>query len=173
MPITIPPPRIPHLPRIFILLFPIGLFVMGLGVSDHVADTGRLGVATVTRHGTEYRTETRTVRRVVKGDVITLQGGTRVVHVPLIVVHADHKTIRVPAHNLPIHHKGGDLQAAIVATPTMPVTVTVYVPTTVYPEAATVTSTVTTTDTTWVPTTVTTTITLPLEPTGGLPTTDD
>jgi hypothetical protein len=110
---------------------------------------------TIIRHGTEYRTRVRTVKRVTRGRVITLPGGTRVVHVPLIIIHTDHKTIRVPAHNLPFRRvaQGGDLQAATVAEPLVPVTVTVYVPS----DPVTVTSVVTTTETvtTWIPTTIT------------------
>jgi hypothetical protein len=114
---------------------------------------------TVTSHGTLYRTQVRTVKRVTKGRVITLPGGTQVVHVPVIIIHTDHKTIRVPAHNLPFRRvdQGGDVQAATVAEPLVPVTVTVYIPSTPVTSVVTTTETVTT----WIPTTIT--ITVPLD----------
>jgi len=108
-------------------------------------------------------TRIRTIKRVTRGRVVTLPGGVRVVHVPLLIVHVDHKVIRIPPHNLPFHRAGPTTHGvtAAVAQPLVPVTVTAYVPTTVFVPT---TSTVTTTDTTWVPTTVTTT--LPLDTSG-------
>lgn len=106
-------------------------------------------------------TQTRTIRRVTRGRIITLPSGTKVVHVPLIIIHTDHKIIRVPAHNLPFKRKGpatGGLTAA-VAQPVVPVTVTVYVPA----EPVTIFQTVT--ETTTVTDIVPTTVTVPLEPT--------
>ena len=109
-------------------------------------------------------TRTRVIRRVTKGKVITLPGGRQVVHVPLIVIHTDHKVIRVPAHNLPIKRASPRAHAltASVPKPSSPVFVTVYVPV-----VSTTTETVTVTsvalDT--ITQTVTVTDTLPLDPT--------
>lgn len=107
-------------------------------------------VVTVTSHGVSVTTRVRTVRRVVHGRVVHVEDKVYVL-VPVIVVHTDHHTIRVPAHRLPIRSA-----AATVADPL--VTVRVQVPTTVF-VPTTVTTTVTQTD--QLPP-VTTTITLPL-----------
>lgn len=114
---------------------------------------------TVVQHGTdtEYLTHTRTVRRVVRGKIVTVQEQSFVL-VPVVIVHADHHKIRVPKHLLPLRSA-----AATIANPK--VTVTVAIP---GPSAApvTVTTTVTSVSTeTLPPVTVTTTISLPLIPT--------
>ena len=120
------------------------------------------GFVTFTKNGTVYRTDVATVTQKVQGRVITLPGGTKVVHVPLVIVHTDHKVIRVPAHNLPIRTVERGLVAATVAQPLVPVTVTVYVPSA--PEVVTSVVTSVSTVTTWIPTTIT--VTLPLNTTG-------
>lgn len=99
---------------------------------------------TVTTRALSVVTSTRTVRRVVRGHVVTLPGGTRVVHVPVLIVRTDHRTIRVPAQTLPVRGNGGGLTAAV----DVPVTVTIRVPivSTVY-VPVTVTSVTTTTET--------------------------
>jgi hypothetical protein len=167
VPLTLNPFGFHRFPRLMLILMPIGMLLVGAGFARLAAPSP--GMVTVTKHGTEYVTTIRTVKRVVHGRVVTLQGGERVVHVPLLIVHTDHKTIRVPAHNLPIHHKGGDLQAAIVATPLVPVTVTVFIPAEPVTLTSFVTATETQTVTDVVPTTITVTLpfTVPIDPTTG------
>lgn len=106
-------------------------------------------------------TDVRTVKRVTRGKVITLPGGTKVVKVPVLIVRTDHHTIRVPAHLVPLKrvYKGGGVASSTVATPTVPVTVTVYLPA----EPVTVTSVTTTTEV------ILSTITLPQLTDGGTP----
>lgn len=117
-----------------------------------------------------YATVTDTIKTrlpgVTKGHVVTLPGGRKVVHVPVIIIHTDHKVIRVPAQNLPFKKTGATTRGltAAVAQPFVPVTLTVYVPTTVYvPVPTTVVTTTTVTDI--VPTTVT--VSVPLDDVGG------
>jgi hypothetical protein len=146
--------QVPRFPKFLVALIPIGMLISGWGLSERVsplsADSG--AVTTITNRGTEYVTRMRTVERKVHGRIVHVEDKVYV-QVPLVVVHVDHRTIRVPAHKLPLRSA-----AAMVASPLVtihiPVPTTVYVPTTIY---ATVTSTVT--STTWVPTT--TTISLP------------
>jgi hypothetical protein len=96
----------------------------------------------------------KTVKRVVRGRILHRNQKVYIL-VPLVVVHTDHHTIRVPAHRLPLH----DASATIV-NPL--VTVYVGVPTTVF-----VPTTVTTTETFVSTLTVPTTITIPLTEGGG------
>jgi hypothetical protein len=131
-----------------------GYALAGINIGSTTA-----GIETLTKNGTLYRT----VTKITKGKVITLPGGTKVVHVPAVVIHARGQIIHVPAHNLKIHRVSriGDLVSALVAEPMVPVTVTVEVPTTVL-VPTTVTETtppVTVTDTI--------TVTVPLTETSG------
>jgi hypothetical protein len=133
---------------------------------------------TLTRAGSTTTipvTHTRTVKRIVKGKVRTLEGGTRVVDVPRVVVlvRSCHRTrqhqcarhVVVPAHRIRLR-AGTVHQLVATAAPLVPVTVTVFVPTTVYQTVTsppeTFTATETTTETTIVPTTIT--VTVPLSP---------
>lgn len=97
--------------------------------------------ATVTQPAqTIVHTHTRVVKKIVRGKVVTLKGGTRVVRVPLVVlrVHNErchpsphHRCVRVvvvPAHTIPL--RAAPIRAAVaVAAPLIPITV--YVPITV------------------------------------------
>jgi hypothetical protein len=128
----------------------------GIAAAGFEPGSTSAGIETLTRNGTLYRTET--VVKKTRGKVITLPGGTKVVHVPTVVIHAHGRRIVVPAHNLPIHRVSRlhGLVTATVAEPMVPVTVTVYVPSepvTVTEPASTVTSV------------ETITVTLPLDPT--------
>ena len=159
MPLTshLKPPWIP-IPVGFVIGV-LGLFLVGLRLATLAAPTpNTIAVDTVTHHGTTYLTRTETVSRVVKGKVIRLPGDKVVLRVPTIIVHTDNHRILVPAHTV----KLPSAQAA-VAQPNLPVTVTVYMPTTVYAAPVTVTSTVT--STVVVPP-VTTTVTIPLQEVG-------
>jgi hypothetical protein len=108
-----------------------------------VAGESPYSSSTATTRLTDTATSVRTIRRVTRGKVVTLPGGTQVVRVPVLIVHTDHHTIRVPAHLVPLKrvHGGGGLATSTVATPTIPVTVTVTVPS----PPTTVTSVTTTT----------------------------
>lgn len=148
--ITITSWHVPRFPKWMVALVPIGMLLVGWGLSERVSPLSAQhnGVETVTRHGTRVVTTTRTVTRSVHGHVIR-QNHKVYVQVPLIVVRTDDHIIRVPAHKLPLRSA-----AATVADPL--VTVHVVVPTTV-----TATETVTTTDV--VPTTIT--VTVPIQQT--------
>lgn len=149
-------PRLLLWPKpINILLIAIGALALGFRAADNIAPTA--SPATIVMPGsTKTEVSVRTVKRIVKGRVV-YRDQKVYVRVPLVVVHTDHHTIKVPAHLLPIRSA-----AAIVASPLVtvyiPVASTVFVPTT-----ETVFSTVTTTETVIVPTT----ITLPLTESGG------
>ncbi len=143
------------------LLIMVGAGFVALGgwhVAEDISHPGAATVVTLTRNGTSYVTETRTVKRVVRGKVHTLPGHQVVVRVPLIVVHTDHHVIKVPAHDVPIKSA-----SAAIAMPNVPVTVYVTVPAEPVTVTSTVVSTVVSTDI--VPTTIT--VTVPLE--GGGP----
>jgi hypothetical protein len=142
---------------VFVALMAVG----GAALAQHLPSTRELGAAvTKTSVGTAYRT----VTKVTKGRVITLPGGTQVVHVPAVVIHAKGRRIIVPAHNLKIHRidRLGGLLNATVAEPLVPVTVTVYVPS----EPVTVTTTETSPAETAFSTT---TVTVPLATTEDTP----
>lgn len=132
-----------------VVLLPLGMLLVGHGLANLAAPTGRVADAVTLSGGTRVVTSVETVTRKVRGRIVRVADKVYV-HVPLVVIHVDHRTIRVPAHKLPLRSA-----AAVVANPL--VTVRVEVPTTVYLPT---TVTVTTTATTWVPTT--TTISLPL-----------
>jgi len=111
---------------------------LGLGVLgwQAAANLGQLGaepglLSTVTERGLTVETQTRIVRRVEQGHVITLPSGVQVVHVPVLLVRTATRTITVPPHNVP-------LVARDRAAPRSVVTVTVTVP---VPVTQTVTST--------------------------------
>lgn len=129
------------------------------------ADTQTIRVPRVSTITTRHvRVRTRLVRRVTRGRVITLPGGQRVVHVPLLIVHTRNRVIRVPAHNLPIRSVSPARAVALITRP-ITVTVTVQVPVTetvTVPTTQTVTVTVTSvaTETTTVLSTVTEPITI-------------
>lgn len=129
-------------------LLPIGMLIAGSAIGDLAAHRGT--AALVTSYGTRTIVKTHTVERKVRGKVVYAHDEV-FVHVPLVLVHVDHRVIRVPAHRLPLGSA-----SATVANPL--VTVSVQVPTTIYlpSDPVTVTSTVTT----QLPP-ITTTITLP------------
>jgi len=142
------------------LPFPINATIIAAGAllvgksaaSDVVAPA--TSVVVQGRTVTDTRVRVKTVKRVVHGKVV-VKNERVYVRVPVVVVHTDHHTIRVPQHLLPLRSA-----AATVADPQ--VTVTVKIPS---PPATpvTVTSTVTSTETEI--SVVTTTISLPLIPT--------
>jgi hypothetical protein len=144
----------PHLP------FPVNATIIAAGAllvgKSAAADVVAPATQTVVEGHTvtDYQTRVKTVKRVVHGKVV-VKNERIYVRVPVVVVHTDHHTIRVPQHLLPLRSA-----AATVADPR--VTVTVEVPGS-SPEPVTVTSTVTSTDTEI--SVVTTTISLPLDPT--------
>lgn len=159
MPHTAPIWQVPRIPKIFTLLFPLGMILIGWGLTDYspLKAENQLGVetTTLTRQGTTS-VSTRIVTRKVHGRLVHVHDKVYV-HVPLVIVHVDHRIIKVPAHRLPLRSA-----AAVVANPL--VTVTAYVPTTVVVpgEQVTVTSTVTSTEVS----VSTITVTLPLNTTG-------
>lgn len=162
MPVTLPQRRGLLVDR---LLIWVGVGFIAIGGWNLAKDVANLGsqtgaVTTITQHGTTLvTTDVRTIKRVVHGRVIHLPGDQVVVRVPMIVVHTDHHTIKVPAHTLPLRSA-----SATVALTNVPVTVYVTMPgPTPDPVTVTVTSTATSTTTELVPTTETITVTLPLE----------
>jgi hypothetical protein len=133
-----------------------GLAILGWQAAANLSNLGiqPAAVATITSH--MVRVETRTLHRVTNGRIITLPGGTRVVHVPLLVIHTESRVIRVPAHNIP-------LKNATLAAPLQPVVITIPVMTTVTLPPVTTTETATTT--------IVSTVTIPLTiPTPSSPT---
>lgn len=114
-----------------------------------------LAPETVVQNGTRTIVSTRTVKRVVHGKVVRRDEKVYI-RVPLIVVHTDHHTIKIPAHNLPLRSAAATIVNPLV-TVYVPVASTVYVPTTVTQTVELPPSTVTTT--------IPTTVTLPLDPT--------
>jgi hypothetical protein len=150
-----------------LLPFPVNAVIIAVGALLVGKNVATSYVApqpqTVVQRGVSTKTETLTVKRKIRGHVIRLKSGLRVIHVPLIVVHTDERVIRIPAHNLPITRRLG----AAVSEADPVVTVTVYVPS----EPVTVTATATTTETvSEPPITLTTTVSVPLSPD---PTTSD
>jgi len=141
----------PRLPLAFnAALIAIGALAIGGKAAIAVAPTP--AVSTIVEPGSTWtQTSVRTVKRVVHGRVIHRDHKVYVL-VPLVVVHTDHRTIRVPAHKLPLRSAAATVANPLV-TVYIPVASTVYVPTTV---------TETTTETDLVVTTVT--VTLPLDP---------
>jgi hypothetical protein len=128
-----------------------GLAILGWQAAANLSNIGikPAGVETITNHA--VRTETRTIHSFIHGRVVTLPGGTRVVHVPLLVIHTDTRVIRIPPHNIPLRN-------ASVAEPTHTVTITIPVTVTQTVQLPPVTTTETRTQTE----TVTSTITIPL-----------
>lgn len=116
---------------------------------------------TLTHTSTDTDTTIRTVKRVTRGRVVTLPGGTEVLRVPTIIVRIKHHKVVVPAHLLPLTRRPGERP---IARPAQPVTVTIYL-TSPAPPAVTVTETSVTTTTE----VIISTITLPLTTTGGDP----
>lgn len=154
MPVASTPWHVPRFPKFLIGLIPLGMLLVGWGLSDHISPlSAETGAVTVTSHGVRVVTSTKMVERVVHGKVIH-RADKVYIQVPLIVVHTDHHVVKVPAHKLPLRSA-----AATVANPLVTVQVavptTIYVPTTIL---STVTSTVT--DLSLVTTTVTASIPL-------------
>lgn len=110
-------------------------------------------VTTITRTGVE----TRVVRRVLRGHVVTVHDKVYV-QVPVVVIRTDHHTIRIPAHKLRLRSASATVADPMV-TVYIPVPDTVYTPTTVTTtvEVPGVPSTITDT--------ITTTVSVPLIPT--------
>jgi len=146
----------PHLP------FPINAAIIAAGAllvgKSAAADVVAPATSVVVQGHvvTEWRTKKQIVKRVVRGRVV-VKNRRVYVRVPVVLVHVDHRTIRVPQQLRPLKNA-----SARVALPLVPVTVTVVVPGP-SPAPVTVTSTVTSTDT--VISVETTTISLPLIPT--------
>jgi hypothetical protein len=150
----------------------VGLVIGGLGLGNSVGSPPS-DAATVTLPGhTVVKHHTRIIRKVVRGRVVTLKSGTRVVRVPLVVIHNErchptpsHHCVRrvvVPAHTIPL--RAAVVQSVAVATPLVPVTV---VETVTDTQTVTVPVTVTTTATTTAdPVTVTVTVSVPISPEG-------
>ena len=142
----------PRFPKpLNIILICLGSLAIGARAADTIPPTPT-DTTTVVAPGRTV-TSTRTVRRVVKGKLVRVDDKVFVT-VPLVVVHVDHRTIRVPAHRLPLRSA-----SAVVANPLVtvyiPVSSTVFVPTTITETLPASTETVT----------IPTTITLPLIPT--------
>jgi len=131
-----------------------GALLVGKSAASDVA-VPATSVVVQGRTVTDTQVRVKTVKRVVHGKVI-VRNERVYVRVPVVVVHTDHHTIRVPQHLLPLRSA-----AATVADPR--VTVTVEIP---GPSSApvTVTSVVTSTVTETLPGT-TITVTVPLIPT--------
>lgn len=121
---------------------------------------------------TIVHTQTRVLTKVVKGRVVRLRGGRRVVRVPVVVIHnlschpdPRHHCVRsviIPAHTIPLRAATVHQAVAIAAVMT-PVTVYATVtspPVTVTLPAITQTQTDTTTETDL----VTVTVTVPIPP---------
>lgn len=155
--------RILYWPKpVNIALIAIGALIIGGRAALMAAPTPTQIVGE--RVVTDWRTvtKTRTIKKLVHGHVVRVDHKVYV-QVPTIIIHTDHRVIKVPAHKLPLRSA-----AATVAQPLVTVYVpvqgdTVYVPTTV---TETVTSTVTDI--------LTTTVSVPLDPTlypttGGTP----
>jgi hypothetical protein len=111
----------------------VGLTISGWQLSAAISSAPTLG-ATITRPGqTQVVTHTRVLHRVVKGRVVTLKSGVRVIVVPRVVIHnlrchptKRHHCVRwivVPAHRVPI--PAAPISAVATAAPLIPVTVTV------------------------------------------------
>ncbi len=142
--------RRPRLPlAVNAVLIAVGALAIGGKAAVSIAPPP---ASTIVEPGSTWtETSVRTVKRVVHGRVIH-ENHKVYVFVPLVVVHTDHRTIRVPAHKLPLRSAAATVANPLV-TVYIPVSSTVYVPTTV---------TETTTETDLVVTTVT--VTLPLDP---------
>jgi hypothetical protein len=160
----------------------LGLMLVGWGVGQKVSSSPPAAV-TLTRAGSIQTipvTHTHIVKRVVKGKVRRLRGGTRVVFVPRVVVlvRGCHRTqqnrcarhVVVPAHRIRLRR--ATIHNAVATAAVLPVTVTIVVPTTVYrtvtSPAQTFTATETTTATSTETDVVTVTVTVPIPP-GGTP----
>jgi hypothetical protein len=118
---------------------------------------------------------THVLRKVVRGHVVTLKSGTRVIRVPLVVIHnlkchptRHHHCVRrviVPAHSIPLRATTAPVAAVAVAAPLVPVTVTITDTQVVTLPVETVTNTTTETSTPD-PVTVTVTVSVPVGDTG-------
>jgi len=143
-----PRPRLPL--AVNAILIAIGMLAVGGRTAIAIAPTPP--ASTIVEPGSTWtQTSVRTVKRVVHGHVIH-ENHKVYVYVPVVIVHTDHRTIRVPAHKLPLRSASATVANPLV-TVYVPVASTMYVPTTV---------TETTTETDLVSTTIT--VTLPLDP---------
>jgi hypothetical protein len=152
----------------------VGLVIGGLGLGNSVGSSPSQA-ATITLPGhTVVEHHTRVIKKVVRGRVVTLKSGSRVVRVPLVVIHNErchptrkHHCVRrvvVPAHTIPL--RAAVVQSVAVATPLVPVTIVETVTDTqVVSVPVTVTNTTTAT-TTADPVTVTVTVSVPISPEG-------
>jgi hypothetical protein len=155
----------------------VALAISGWQLSAAISSAPTLG-ATITQSGaTHVVTHTRLIHKVVKGRVVTLKSGRRVVYVPRVVIHnlrchptKRHHCVRwivVPAHRVPI--RAAPISAVAVAAPLMPVTVYVTLPPTTVTQPVTITETGPI-QTITVPTTITVTCIPPVcLPPGGTP----
>jgi hypothetical protein len=151
------------------LLLPVGGWSLAASISQPPPEFA----ATIIRSGhTQVVTHTRVVKKVVRGRVIRLKGGTRVILVSRVVIHnlkchptRRHHCVRrvvVPAHRIPLR-AATIHQAVAVAAPLVPVTVvlTDFVTETLPPQTVTQTDTATVTETA---PTITVTVTVPSLP---------
>ncbi len=154
----------------------LGLTVGGYLLAGAISQPPAIASTTTLPPHTVVVRHTRVVKKIVRGRVVTLKGGTRVIRVPLVIIHnlkchptRHHHCVRrvvVPAHTIPLRAATPTQAATAVAAPLIPVTVYVTVPVSVPGPTTTVTAppvTVTLpqdTTTVFVPTT----ITVPLQP---------
>jgi hypothetical protein len=151
----------------------VSVLVGGWQLAGAISPTPEFA-ATIIRSGhTQVVTHTRVLKKVVRGRVVTLKGGTRVVRVPLVVIHnlrchptRRHHCVRrvvVPAHTIPL--RAATVRAAVaVAAPLVPVTVVDTVTDFQTVTLPAVTTTQTQTDTTTETSVITVTVTVPLGP---------
>lgn len=146
-------PRFLFWPRpMNLVLIAIGALLLGARAAANVAPTPN--ARTVVQPGeTRTRVSVRTVARKVRGRIVRVHDKVYVT-VPQVIVHVDSRTIRVPAHRLPIR-SGSAVVANPLVTVYIPVPTTVFVPTTVTETAPASTVTIT----------IPTTVTIPLIPT--------
>lgn len=154
-----------------LIMLAIGCALMGIGAANDIASPPPVAVTlpASTRTVTHHRIVV--VRKVVKGRVVRLPSGVRVVRVPRFVVHTvgchrvpDHPCVRrvvVPAQTVRL--RKATIHSAVATAIAVPVTVTVYVPTTVYQTVTEPAVTVTQTDTTTDTQIVTITVSVPAE----------
>jgi hypothetical protein len=153
----------------------VGMTVGGWQLSTAVSSAPTFA-ATITKAGqTQVVVHTRILKKTVKGRVVRLKSGVRVVLVPRVVIknlrchptprHHCTRRIIVPAHRVPIRPTSPVLAAVVVAAPLQPVTVYA----TVTEPAQTVTLPAQTVTQTQINTTTETdvvTVTVPLPPSG-------
>lgn len=153
---------VPYHPRRYpmwmLALLPLGALMFGHGLANLAAPTASRIVLGPGRTHTDFSVSTRIVAKKVRGKLVHVEDKVYV-HVPLVVVHVDHRTIRVPAHRLPL--RSG---SALVANPLVTVYVDVPGPTVFVPTTFTTTATSVSTETITIPTTITLPLTWTTDP---------